>query len=120
MVGQSKRLHFVRVEVFARTKGQWVSERFRVFEGQEIGRKSNVKVMNPDGTPESGEIDFSTSAVAVHFQFDKSFGKSNPVEMVYLNEKGRLKTRIRSADQDSPRYKQLQKEAQSAKAAVGG
>ncbi len=116
LVGQNPFQGFVRVEVFYRTKGQWVSGRFRVFEGEEIGREATVKVVNPDGTQKSEPIPFSTGAVAVHFEFSKR----NEAEMVYLNEKGRLKTRIRSADQDSPRYKQLQKEAQSAKAAVGG
>ncbi len=113
----------VYVEIFARGRGQWVMKRFQLAEGELIGAKATVKFTNPDdGTRQSKPMDFSTGAVAVRFDFKKKIQRRNvavgTVEMVYLDAKGQLKTRIGLTDKNSPRYKQLKEETQRAKAAT--
>jgi hypothetical protein len=113
----------VRVEVFTRGRGQWVMKGFLVAEGEMIGGERSVRVPNlEDGTLESENMDFSTGAVAVDFDFSKTVMKGNipvkTVEMVYMDAKGRLKTRVAAADKDSPRYKRLKEEVSRAKAAA--
>ena len=113
----------VRVEVFTRGRGQWVMKGFLVAEGEMIGGKSSVRVPNPeDGTIKSEKMDFSTGAVAVRLDFNKTVRKRSisvkTVEMVYMDAKGRLKTRVAAADKASPRYKQLKEEVSRAKAAA--
>ena len=113
----------VRVEVFTRGRGQWVKKSFLVAEGEMIGGTRSVRVPNPeDGTLESEDMDFSTGAVAVRLDFNKTVKRRKisvkTVEMVYMDAKGRLKTRVAAADKASPRYKQLKEEVSRAKAAA--
>ena len=113
----------VKVEIFTRRKGQWVMKGFFVTEGDMIGRKDiNVKVPNPEnGEIESEKTDFSTGAVAVRLEFKKVKRRSinvPTVEVVYMDAKGRLKTRVATADKDSARYKQLKQEVSRVKAAA--
>ncbi|MHC4294476.1 MAG: hypothetical protein ACYSTL_02705 [Planctomycetota bacterium] len=124
VVGQIERKGLVKVEVFRRALGQWVSERFNVTEGSDIGQTEKKKLTDPGtGMSLSKEVDFSTGAVAVRFDFTKKLQKgkvrrSRPtVEMIYLDEGGLLKTRIGIADRESERYKQLRDETERAEAA---
>jgi hypothetical protein len=122
VTGQSPPQGFAYVDVFARSLGQWVSRKFRVGEGMSIGEKiSKVKVTSPDGMPTSMDVDFSTGAVVVRLDFEKTVEKTNlrraTVEMVYLNEKGQLLTRVGLIDKESERCKHLEEEAKRAKSA---
>lgn len=113
----------VRVEVFTRGRGQWVMKGFLVAEGEMIGGEGSVRVPNPDdGTLESKTMDFSTGAVAVRLDFSKTVRRRKisvkTVEMVYMDAKGRLKTRVAAADKNSQRYKQLKEEVSRARAAA--
>jgi len=123
LTGSSPSQGTVRVTVFALRLGNRVKRSFTVAGGQPIGTKVKpIKVINPaTGEVEEVEVDFSTGAVAVDFDFDKRILKGNisrrTVEMLYLDD-GELGMRIRGVDEDSERYKQLVKEAKRAAAAA--
>jgi len=121
----SAQLGVVYVEVFARALGQWVRQSFSVSEGESIGREKDVSVPDPtNGAIVKQKVNFSTGAVVVRLDFTKTVRKGTidrpTVEMVYLNENGQLRTRIRAIDEQSKRYKWLKEEAERAKAAVAG
>jgi len=115
---------YARVTVFKRSLGQWVKSNFSVSEGETIGGRSKVKLVNPeDGSQVRREEDFDTGAVVVRLDFEKTIlrkGKivTPTVEMYYLDEEGMLKTRIGQTDKDSERYDQLKEEANRTKAAA--
>ena len=121
--GHSAPLGLVYAEVFTRALGQWVSKRFKVIEGRFIGESADVKVTDPtNGQVLDKKVDFSTGAVAVRFDFSKVVPRGSierqTVEMVYLNEKGELQTRVRADDEESSRYKYLKEEVRRARASV--
>lgn len=110
----------VQVTVFTRKLGQTVMKTFRVRPGMVIGRPSRVTLSSPGAEAAAVEVDFSTGAVAVELDFDRTFQKDAPgmmtistktVAMLYLNRKGELKTRIMAADMQSERYKKQREEA---------
>lgn len=121
VTGHEQSMEIVYAQVFTRRQGQVVSERFKIKEGEAIGETKTVRVTDPaSGAKESLPVDFTTGAVAVRFDFDKKILKGSvprsTVEMVYLSENGELRTRVRSVDEDSERYRQLKEEADRAKA----
>jgi len=118
-------LGMVYVDVFARALGQWVRRSFGVSEGELIGQEKDVNVPDPtNGAIVKQTVDFSTGAVVVRLDFTKTVRTGTidrpTVEMVYLNEKGQLRTRIRAIDENSKRYKHLKEEAARAKAVAAG
>jgi len=126
VTGHSTQQGIAYVTVFARQLGQWVkSKKFRVAEGEMIGKKAKAKLVNPeDGSVVRREVDFSTGAVVVGLDFNKTIRKKSgitvsTVEMYYLDADGKLKSRVRATDEKSARYEQLKQETERAKAAVG-
>lgn len=122
--GSSESTGNVRVRVAGYSLGQVVKGTFLVQEGQPIGGKQEVEVTNPaDGRQIKQTVDFTTGAVAVKFDFNKMIQRLNAarktVELLYLDERGQLRSRTQAEDQDSERYKQLFRESRplAAKAA---
>ncbi len=122
LTGGSATQGYVYVSVFTRKWGQWISQRFRVNEGEMIGGKEKFTLTDPDGNQKREEVDFSTGAMAVRFDFNKTVQIRNmerkTVEMVYLNRNNQLRTRVRMTDQRSSRHEQLKKEAERTEAAA--
>lgn len=95
-----------RVKVYAPKLGQWVSRAFNISPGQTIGSVATVKnVVHPvTKKKQSVKVDFSTGAVAVEFDFERPFFRrtfSRPqktTQMIYLDDKGRLHSRIQIVD----------------------
>ncbi|HOF17336.1 MAG TPA: hypothetical protein PK082_00370 [Phycisphaerae bacterium] len=109
----------VKVTIFARSFGQGVQANFTVRRGEPVGGVRKVKVINPvSGVEQEVQVDFSTGAVAADFDFNKPVLKGNfsttTVEMVYLDEQGRLQSRNSAADESSDTYKKLRDETQRA------
>ena len=112
MTGSNPAQQAVRVIVFAHSLGQRVKYPFTIRCGQSIGQTKKVDVANPaDGNWVKKKVDFSTGAVVVAFDFEKRIRKgyiSKPtVEMLYLDEKGRLRRRLLAGDKGSKRFKDL-------------
>lgn len=102
----------VVVTVFRHSRGQVVRQRFTVSPGDAIGRTETVTVVDPVAGGESEiPVDFSTGAVAVDFDFDKQVEVAgmtrNTAEMLYLDELGRLRSRVLLMDRDSETYRDL-------------
>ncbi len=115
----------VRITVFTRALGQWVSEGFTVKVGQEIGGVQKISVLNPDtGKMEQRKVDFSTGAVITDLDFSAKVPKGAvelaTVEMLYIDDSGKLCSRIEFLDSESSRLKQLKQEVERAKATAGG
>jgi hypothetical protein len=119
-----------RVTVFARSTGQQVKERFTVVPGQSIGEVKNIPLTNPaDGSVGEVPVDFSTGAIVVQFNVTRTGGRA-VVEMLYLDEKGNLQTKVDinslpRSDREYLRYKELEDKekvtrlaAEAAKAAM--
>lgn len=102
-----------RVTVFTRSTGQQVKERFSVVPGQSIGGVKNIELTNPaDQSVGNVPVDFTTGAVAVQFNVIRATGR-NIVEMLYLDEKGDLRTKVDISslprnDREYLRYKELE------------
>ncbi len=119
VTNRSELQRYVKVEVFRYALGQWVRHAFNVHEGDPIGQKKKEKLIDPVETSSvSKEVDYSTGAVAIRFDFTKKVQKGSiprpypTVEMIYLDEAGQLKTRVGLLDRNSQRYKQLREETE--------
>ncbi len=116
----------MKVTVFTRKLGQYVKGDFMVGPGQGIGGPAKVKVKNPvDGSTMEDEVNFTTGAVTVQMDYRRKVlkGSRRLVEtpaMMYLDDKGVLRTRIREFDRTSLRYKELDRLAKETKAALEG
>jgi hypothetical protein len=104
-----------KVTVFTRSTGQQVKERFNVVPGQIVGQVKDIQLTNPaDGSVGMVPVDFSTGAIAVEFRLSRySAGGRNVVEMLYLDEKGNLQTKVNinslpRTDREYQRYKELE------------
>jgi hypothetical protein len=100
----------VRVAVFSRALGQQVMETFSVVQGQSIGQLKEIGLAHPaqEGKVSRVPVNFSTGAIAVEFDFNKSIGmRRTAVEMLYLDEKGQLNTMVdvRALGKTDPEYK---------------
>ena len=109
----------VTVTVFTNRLGQPVKEPFSVVQGQMIGEKKTVSLFNPGtGQRKKLEVDFSTGAIVVGCDFDKTVYKNTrpkkTVEMIYLDDQGELETRIMATDKESEDYKRMRKEVREA------
>ena len=112
----------VSVNVFAHGRGRVFLNRFYVGEGDPIGLPFFIKDVDEQGDLKPQPMDFSTHAVAVHFDPTKTVKKGNmnrsTVEIVYLDAKGQLRTRVGAIDMDSEHHKDLKKDAALVKAAI--
>ncbi len=107
------------VTVYARKWGQWVEKKFNVQPGEPIGGVQNVSLVNPLKTErQSVEVDFSTGAIALRLDFKKSLlrpgFRSTTSEMIYLDEDGKLKSRLKTWDDDSRLRKRLKEAVKQA------
>ena len=125
VTSQNATQRYVSVTVFRRSMGQRMKKKYRIFEGDLIGGKAKMKLIDPeDSSQVTNDVDFDTGAVVVRLDFSKTFTKkrgtmvSPTVEMYYLDETGQLRTRIGAADKGSQRYADLKAEAKRAKQAV--
>ncbi|MFP4104879.1 MAG: hypothetical protein ACLFVU_02220 [Phycisphaerae bacterium] len=116
----------VAVSVFTRRLGQWIRQRFLVRAGESIGEQAQVEVFNPVlGKVVPMEVDFSTGATAVEFDFLKKYVTENQiaresVEMIYLTGDSELETRIKDVDEQSERYRRLLKQAKASEQQAAG
>lgn len=108
----------VTVTVFTRWMDQPLKYAIsKIKAGQRIRGSKRIKVYNPvTKEPMKGEdgldpvIEFDTGAVAVQLHFEQ------PIEMIYLDLKGNLRSRSLHVDQRSERYKELEEEVGEAAA----
>ncbi len=116
----------VVVTIFAKSMGQRVQRRSsKLTVGNKIEESGTVTVINPS-TRELEEIslDFDTGAIALEINFNKryvnsaGFVKQDGVELVYLDAKGRLRSKFLHNDKKSIRYKELGSEAAKTRAEV--
>jgi hypothetical protein len=110
LVGSFPAQGSVRVAVFSRALGQQVKETFTVVQGQSIGQLKEIELAHPaqEGKVSKVPVDFSTSAIAVEFNFNKLLPtRRTAVEMVYLDERGQLRTMVdvRALSKTNPEYK---------------
>ncbi len=106
----------VTVRVFAQSLGQRVSTTFEVVAGRAIGWDRSVTVNDPrTGETIDRKVNFGTGSVAVNVEYDRKVyveGIRNfAAELLYLDAKGRLRTRDLITDRGSPRYRKLLDEA---------
>jgi len=110
---------WVSLTVFGKMLGQRVSVQFsKISVGQEIGQPEKITVISPATNElEKTVIDFSTGAIPLELSFNKrivTFSgqvRNSGVEMVYLDAKGELHSRMLHLDKSSSRYRELLKEA---------
>ena len=110
ITGESPNSGEVVVTVFTRCLGEPVKEEFYVKIGRPIGEKVLKQVTHPVSNElVREETDFTTGAIAVDFDFDKKIVSDDlphtTVEMLYLDERGRLRTRTRAADEEDEDYR---------------
>jgi len=101
------------VTVYARKWGQWVKKKFDVQRGEPIGGVQKVALVDPMGQGrKSVDVDFSTGAIALRLDFKKSLLRpgftTNTQEMLYLDSEGKLRSRLKTWDDDSPLRKRLE------------
>lgn len=119
LTGASPNNGTVSVTVFRHYKGQVVKKNFSVVFGQMIGGKAKVDIVNPaDGKRTSEEVDLTTGAIAVDFDFSKRMIRNHmnqrTSEMLYLDDNGQLRSRIRVLDENDERYLRLMEESRAA------
>jgi hypothetical protein len=119
LVGASPAQGQVRVVVFAYSMGQRVRQTFTVGPGEPIGGIRQVSLVNPATLQKtSQDVDFSTGCVAIDFNFDKRVRRGNiirpTVEMLYLDNSGKLRSRVGVLDEESEAYKEMAKQAEQA------
>ncbi len=110
---------WISLTVFGKTLGQRVSVQFsKISVGQEIGQPEKITVISPATNElEKTVIDFDTGAIPLELNFNKriiTFSgqvRNSGVEMVYLDAKGELHSRMLHLDKSSSRYRELLKEA---------
>jgi len=124
VTGSSSTLRRISVTVFAHSLGQRVKRTFPVSVGQAIGGEVKVGVIDPStGERLEQDVDFSTGAIVVALDFKKRITGGGgiarqTVELLLLDENGRLKSQTGALDRSSERYKELLKEARRAEAAA--
>ncbi len=114
LTGAVRRQGRVTVTVFTRSTGQQVKKQFVVVPGQTIGEVTEVQLTNPiDGRVEKVPVNFATGAIAVEITYGRvdALGRRT-AEMLYLDEKGRLKTKAEvnanRSGREYQRYKGLE------------
>ncbi|MFA6133341.1 MAG: hypothetical protein WC869_04910 [Phycisphaerae bacterium] len=115
LTGASSGQGAATVKVFARSLGQQVMQQFSVVPGQSIGMPKQIKQAHPiTGAEDKQSVDFSTHAVVVALEFKEAApGARSGVEMVYLDDQGKLRTMtdVRTGDPEYLRYADLVKKA---------
>jgi hypothetical protein len=102
----------VKLTVFSTEMGQVVSSTISAAAGQVIGGKEKKKVVNPlkSETVEK-EVNFGTGSVVMSVNFNKRIYRNgipkDTVEVLYLDARGELKSRLMDVDMDSKPYKDL-------------
>lgn len=99
--------------------------------GQLMDAESTVRVINPatgqvktDAEGNLPTVTFRTGAVALAFNFNKTFTtesgrvKRDGVELIYLASDGEVRSRLMSRDRDSEAYRDLDRQARETRQAV--
>jgi len=122
LTGTSQTTRQMTVTVYAHKWGQIVRNRFRVTPGQPIGGKATVNIrdpLGPKGSTRSVEVDFTTGAVALRFNFRKEMIRRGiPVrtaEMLYMAKDKLLKSRIQALDDNNEQRKKLDAQVEGAR-----
>lgn len=126
VTGAYPRKKLVSLTVFAKTLGQRVRTTFsRISVGQKIGGKVRVTVISPvTHEMEETTLDFDTGAIPLEINFNKRIVtntggvRHDGVEMIYLDAKGKLCSRVRYFDKNSSCYRELLKEAKETESKV--
>ena len=98
------------MQVFTRSLGQRVEQRFSVSVGDTVGETVKRNLSDPLKPRESVEkaVDFATGLTLVAIDWNKRLaGDNRTVQITLMDEQGRLLTRILQADTDNPRRKEL-------------
>lgn len=125
VTGAFERRSTAKVTVFKPSLGQWVSEVFSVVEGEPIGGRKRVQLINPISREvEERTVDFSTGTMVVGLDFGKKvqkrggLGERETLELLFLDDQGSLASRVQEYDQDSQEYKDLREKAERVAEAV--
>jgi len=109
------------VTVYARQWGQWAAKSFDVQVGEFIGGPEKVDLIDPmdkDKGKKSAEVDFSTGCVAVRQDFRKMLSRRGfnlrTSELLYLDVRGRLQSRLKAWDDTSDHRKELEEAVRNA------
>jgi hypothetical protein len=118
LTGANAAAQTVTVEIFATSLGQRVVKRFSgVAPGTTIGGLASVEVANPlTGLKEMRQVDFSTGAIALEFDFSNRIVtpagiERSDTEMIFFNREGALQRRSKYFDETSEQYKAMRGEA---------
>jgi len=113
----------VRAVVFTRKMGQMVKQTLDLEPGMAIGSPTTVKLANPMGIGTMDmNVDFSTGCVAIECDLKRplfrtdimgSRTESTTTALLYLDEKGRLRTRFQEDDKANPDYQKYAQESGS-------
>ncbi|MBN1943701.1 MAG: hypothetical protein JW849_10455 [Phycisphaerae bacterium] len=126
VTGAFPRGNRVTVTVFAKWMDQWLMYPIsQIKAGERIRGTRKVKVLNPatgetmkDRNGRDPVLEFDTGATAIRLNFERRIQVGdfvrNDVEMIYLDPKGRLKSRSLYRDRNSEEYKDLEAEAKQA------
>jgi hypothetical protein len=123
LTGAGRTTGNLTVTVFAYKWGQRVQETFRIKPGDPIGGKKKVQLHYPLGQPgekRGVEVDYSTGAVSLRFDFGKVLWRKGTVtvrtsELLYIDKDGKLNCRIQALDEDNPLRNKLAEEVKQAR-----
>jgi len=125
LVGQFAAWEQVYVDVFTLKWGQRIKERFSIRRGEPIGGVVKKELLGWSDELRLTEVDFTTGAIAVDFDFNKRLPARGPgfsnvtTEMLYLDAEGKLSVRTEAEDKASNRFQELIKQARQAAALAG-
>ncbi len=115
--GQAPNVGEVSIRVYGQALGQRLRRTFQVAQGEKIGERRPAKVVDLiSGQRITREVNYDTGAYAVQFDFDKEVYVNNlsrpqkTIEIIFLDAKGQLRSKLLALDADSDRKKQLIKQ----------
>ncbi len=115
--GQAPNVGEVSIRVYGQALGQRLRKTFQVALGEKIGERRAAKVVDLiSGRRVTREVNYDTGAFAVQFDFDKEVYVNNllrpqkTTEILFLDAKGQLRSKLLALDTDSDRQKQLIKQ----------
>ncbi len=115
--GQIPDVRKVSIRVYGQALGQRLRKTFQVALGEKIGQRRSSKVVDLiTGQRVTREVNFDTGAYAVGFDFNKEVYLNNlprpqkTAEVIFLDAKGQLRSKLFALDNDSDRQKQLVKQ----------
>lgn len=116
VTGSSEQQKMVGITVFARCQGQRVKHSFNVRVGEKIGQEADVEVadLNQPANKVRMKVNFATGATLIAVEWNRSIVrntiKMQTAEIIYLDEQGKLQSRLMEIDRDSKEFKDLEAE----------